>query len=77
MSGGYDSVIGMAKEGAVTRFWRKVPAGHQAPAEGEATMCGPCMADHDREQTIGLIDAHRTNGCVHAIHSHTQRGRKP
>ena len=34
MSGDYDSVIGMAKEGATTRFWRKLPGERLAPAEG-------------------------------------------
>ncbi len=40
MSGDYDSVIGMQKEGATTRFWRKMPGERLAPAEGEATVCG-------------------------------------
>jgi hypothetical protein len=40
MSGDYDSVIGIAKEGAVTRFWRKMPGERLAPPEGEATACG-------------------------------------
>ena len=40
MCGDYDSVIGMAKEGAAQRFWRKMPGERLAPAEGEATICG-------------------------------------
>jgi metallophosphoesterase (TIGR00282 family) len=40
MCGDYDSVIGMAKEGASARFWRKLPGERLAPAEGEATVCG-------------------------------------
>jgi metallophosphoesterase (TIGR00282 family) len=40
MCGDYDSVIGMAKEGASTRFWRKMPGERLAPAEGPATVCG-------------------------------------
>jgi hypothetical protein len=40
MSGDYDSVIGMAKDGAATRFWRKLPGERLTPAEGEATVCG-------------------------------------
>ncbi len=40
MCGDYDSVIGMSKEGAATRFWRKMPGERLAPAEGEATVCG-------------------------------------
>ena len=40
MCGDYDSVIGMQKEGAALRFWRKLPGEKLAPAEGEATLCG-------------------------------------
>jgi 2',3'-cyclic-nucleotide 2'-phosphodiesterase len=40
MSGDYDSVIGMRKEGATARFWRKMPGERLHPAEGEATICG-------------------------------------
>jgi metallophosphoesterase (TIGR00282 family) len=40
MCGDYDSVIGMAKEGAATRFWRKMPGEKLNPADGFATVCG-------------------------------------
>jgi calcineurin-like phosphoesterase len=40
MCGDFDSVIGMAKEGSITRFIRKLPGERLAPAEGEATICG-------------------------------------
>ncbi len=40
MCGDYDSVIGMQKEGAAARFWRKMPGEKLAPADGEATVCG-------------------------------------
>jgi metallophosphoesterase (TIGR00282 family) len=40
MCGDYDSVIGMQKEPAGQRFWRKMPGERLAPAEGEATVCG-------------------------------------
>ncbi len=40
MCGDYDSVIGMAKEGAAARFWKKVPGERLQPADGEATVCG-------------------------------------
>ncbi len=40
MCGDYDSVIGMAKEGAAARFVRKMPGERLAPAEGPATVCG-------------------------------------
>jgi metallophosphoesterase (TIGR00282 family) len=40
MCGDYDSVIGMAKEAAAARFWRKMPGERLQPAEAEATICG-------------------------------------
>ena len=40
MCGDYDSVIGMAKEAASTRFIRKMPGERLTPAEGPATVCG-------------------------------------
>jgi metallophosphoesterase (TIGR00282 family) len=47
MSGDYDSVIGMVKEGATQRFWRKMPGERLAPAEGEATVCGVFIETDD------------------------------
>jgi len=40
MCGDYDSVIGMSKEGAASRFWRKMPGEKLHPADGVATLCG-------------------------------------
>jgi metallophosphoesterase (TIGR00282 family) len=48
MCGDYDSVIGMGKEGAATRFWRKMPGERLAPADGEATVCGLFVETDDR-----------------------------
>lgn len=48
MSGDYDSVIGMQKDVAVTRFWRKMPAERLNPAEGETTICGVFLETDDR-----------------------------
>jgi hypothetical protein len=47
MSGDYDSVIGMAKDAATLRFWRKMPGEKLAPAEGEATVCGVFVETDD------------------------------
>jgi metallophosphoesterase (TIGR00282 family) len=47
MSGDYDSVIGMVKEPATLRFWRKTPGERLAPAEGEATVCGVFIETDD------------------------------
>jgi metallophosphoesterase (TIGR00282 family) len=51
MCGDYDSVIGMQKEPAGQRFWRKLPGERLAPAEGEATVCGVFVETH---ATTGL-----------------------
>lgn len=47
MSGDYDSVIGMLKESATLRFWKKLPGERLAPAEGEATVCGVFIETDD------------------------------
>ena len=51
MCGDYDSVIGMAKDAATQRFWRKMSGERLAPAEGEATLCGLFVETDD---TTGL-----------------------
>jgi 2',3'-cyclic-nucleotide 2'-phosphodiesterase len=40
MTGDYDSVIGMEKEGPVHRFMTKLPSARFEPAAGAATLCG-------------------------------------
>ena len=47
MCGDYDSVIGMAKNGAVLRFWQKMPGERLAPAEGVTTVCGVFVETDD------------------------------
>ena len=47
MCGDYDSVIGMQKEGATTRFWRHMPGERLQPAEGAATLCGVLVETDD------------------------------
>ena len=47
MCGDYDSVIGMLKEPATIRFWRKMPGERLAPAEGVATVCGVFVETDD------------------------------
>ena len=51
MCGDYDSVIGMAKQGAASRFWTKVPGERLTPAEGEATVCGVFV---ETDESTGL-----------------------
>lgn len=47
MCGDYDSVIGMDKQIAATRFWRKLPGERLHPAEGEATVSGVFVETDD------------------------------
>ena len=40
MTGDYDSVIGVKKETAITRFTKKLPGEHFIPANEHKTLCG-------------------------------------
>ena len=62
MSGDYDSVIGMQKEGAATRFWRKMPGERLNPAEGEATVCGVFVETDDATGLARRIEPLRLGG---------------
>ncbi|NKD76269.1 YmdB family metallophosphoesterase [Haematospirillum sp. H1815] len=48
MCGDYDSVIGMKKDVAVSRFVRKMPTDKLSPATGDATVCGVVVQTDDR-----------------------------
>ena len=62
MCGDYDSVIGMAKDGATMRFWRKMPGERLAPAEGEATVCGVFVETDDATGAARRIAPVRVGG---------------
>jgi metallophosphoesterase (TIGR00282 family) len=62
MCGDYDSVIGMQKEGAAARFWRRVPAERLQPAEGEATVCGLYVETDDATGLARRIEPIRQGG---------------
>jgi metallophosphoesterase (TIGR00282 family) len=62
MSGDYDSVIGMTKEGAGSRFWRKMPGERLNPAEGEATVCGTFVETDDATGLARRIEPLRLGG---------------
>jgi len=62
MSGDYDSVIGMAKDAATLRFWRKLPGERLAPAEGEATVCGAFIETDDATGLARRIAPVRVGG---------------
>jgi len=62
MCGDYDSVIGMAKEGAAARFWRKMPGERLAPAEGPATICGLFVETDDATGLAVRVEPVRMGG---------------
>ena len=62
MCGDYDSVIGMQKEGAAIRFWRKMPGERLAPADGEATLCGLLVVTDDATGLATAIEPLRLGG---------------
>jgi len=47
MTGDYDSVIGMKKKIATSRFTTKMPQGRLEPADGEATLCAVYVETDD------------------------------
>ncbi|MDG6093785.1 TIGR00282 family metallophosphoesterase [Acetobacter sp. AN02] len=47
MCGDYDSIIGMQKPAAISRFVRKMPGERLQPAEGEATVSGLMVETDD------------------------------
>jgi metallophosphoesterase (TIGR00282 family) len=61
MCGDYDSVIGMTKEPAMTRFIRKMPGEKLAPAEGPATLCG-VVVETDARGVATRIEPFRQGG---------------
>lgn len=62
MCGDYDSVIGMQKEGAASRFWRKMPGERLGPAEGEATICGVFVQTDDATGLAVRVEPVRQGG---------------
>lgn len=62
MCGDYDSVIGMSKQGAATRFWTKMPGERLHPAAGEATICGLFVVTDDRTGLAQSVEPLRQGG---------------
>lgn len=62
MSGDYNSVIGMQKDAATLRFWRKMPGEKLSPAEGEATVCGVFVETDDTTGLATRIEPVRCGG---------------
>ena len=62
MCGDYDSVIGMLKDAATVRFWRKMPGEKLGPAEGPATLCGVYVETDDTTGLATRIEPLRMGG---------------
>jgi len=62
MCGDYDSVIGMGKDVAISRFTRRVPGDRLTPADGEATVCGVFIETDDRSGRAVAIAPLRIGG---------------
>jgi 2',3'-cyclic-nucleotide 2'-phosphodiesterase len=62
MCGDYDSVIGMQKDNAALRFWRKMPGERLGPAEGPATVCGVFVETDDATGLARRIAPLRVGG---------------
>ncbi|MBV8938314.1 MAG: YmdB family metallophosphoesterase [Alphaproteobacteria bacterium] len=57
MCGDYNSIIGFAPEGPLTRFLTKIPKARMEPASGEGTLCGVVVETDD---ATGLARSIRT-----------------
>jgi calcineurin-like phosphoesterase len=62
MTGDYDSVIGMKKELATSRFTTKMPQGRLEPAEGEATLCAVYVETDNATGLAKVVGALRIGG---------------
>jgi len=62
MCGDFDSVIGMNKEPAAARFWRKMPGERLHPADGPPTLCGVFVETDDATGLAKRIEPVRQGG---------------
>jgi hypothetical protein len=62
MCGDYDSVIGMGKAVAISRFTKKIPGDRLTPADGEATVCGVYVETDDRSGLATKVSMLRIGG---------------
>jgi metallophosphoesterase (TIGR00282 family) len=62
MCGDYDSVIGMHKDSAALRYWRKMPGEKLGPAEGPVTLCGTFVETDDGTGLALRIEPVRIGG---------------
>ena len=64
MTGDYNSVIGVEKEGALQRYVKKMPGEHLRPAGGEATLCGCFIVSDDKTGKALSIQPIRLGGLL-------------
>jgi metallophosphoesterase (TIGR00282 family) len=64
MTGDYDSVIGMKKEIATSRFTTKMPQGRLEPADGAATLCAVYVETDDGTGLAKYVGPLRLGGCL-------------
>jgi len=62
MTGDYDSVIGMEKEGSLRRWRSQVPGPRLEPARGEATFCALLLDIDDRSGRASAVAPVRIGG---------------
>jgi 2',3'-cyclic-nucleotide 2'-phosphodiesterase len=62
MCGPYDGVIGMGKQPAIERFWKKMPGERLQPAEGPATLSGVFLETDDATGLARAIAPLRQGG---------------
>lgn len=67
MCGDYDSVIGMDKLAASTRFWTRTPGERMAPADGPATLCGLFVVTDDATGLAVGVEPVRLGGRLSAV----------
>lgn len=68
MCGDYDSVIGMGKAVAISRFTKKIPGERLSPADGEATVCGIYVETDDRTGLARRAEPVRIGGRLSRAH---------
>jgi hypothetical protein len=64
MTGDYDSVIGLKKEGPIQRFTRKFSTEKWSPAEGEASLCGVYIESDDTTGKALVVKPVRLGGIL-------------
>jgi hypothetical protein len=64
MTGDFESVIGMNKDGPLNRFLRKIPGSKFEPASGPATLCGLAVETDDATGLAARVGPVRLGGIL-------------